>query len=81
MQKILMKGFLIHTDIKVRTLGEKVYARAEYVQKSQKSKCKLHQNAKMIVLNSHPLKLIISDLPAFVLCLGGKGKAWSLAGF
>lgn len=27
-QKILMKGFLIHIDIKVRTLGEEVHARA-----------------------------------------------------
>lgn len=27
-QKILMKGFLIHIDIKVRTLGEEAHARA-----------------------------------------------------
>ena len=36
-QKILMKGFLIHTDIKVRTLGYKVYAR-------EQNKCRNRRN-------------------------------------
>lgn len=30
-QKILMKGFLIHTDIKVRTLGEEMHARVSRI--------------------------------------------------
>lgn len=30
-EKILMKGFLIHIDIKVRTLGEEMHARANRI--------------------------------------------------
>lgn len=71
----LNKRLLIHTDIKAKTLRVNVCVTEQNkikrkVQKSQKSKCKLHRNGWMeFFFNSHPLKSIVLDLSAFVSSL------------